>query len=345
MSKYLSIKPSISRASRKLELTDQAISRILKDSEMKIFAYLHSKSISVSKISKNFKIKSRIYGHNNQIYLIDLYNDQKKPAINICLKYSIGIKKREELKKEFILLDILHKNNMPCPAIIASNFSSKNNISYILLETVEGECVSNYQIDIQKAGLILDSIRIHESILLNNIKTFNSISIISNLHKKIDFEKKLLDFISNFAHNFIVKDSLNFLNKYLNNTDIRNNRTIITDRSAENIFINRDEKITMIDFSTIRIGTQFDNWIQFIDDPRITFLCSKNDLITLFFNKNSLSKNDTSYFYAASVHTNLLQGIFTYSQNPKLGTQYISNANDAFKRLTKRKGVLIDINH
>jgi len=101
----------------------------------------------------------------------------------------------------------------------------------------------------------------------------------------------------------------------------------------------------MIDFSTVRIGTQFDNWIQFIDDPRAKFSCSKKELIKMFFRKNNSDKDVINYYYVASIYTNLLQGIFTYQKNPTLSMQYINNANSAFEKFTKKKGVLIGTGH
>ena len=147
-----------------------------------------------------------------------------------------------------------------------------------------------------------------------------------------------------FTPHLKVKNSYSFLNKYLNDISVIE-KTIVTDRSADNIFIGENNHIIMIDFSTVRIGIQFDNWIQFIDDPRAKFICSKDELVTIFFNKKSLNENVMDYYYAASIYTNLLQGIFTYKKNPTLSMYYIDNANGAFENFIKKKGVLIDTSH
>lgn len=312
-------------------------------SATKICSYLNIEDNRIEELLNNFTIKSELSGHNNQIYLLDFYDNQKMFLGDICLKYSLEEKKRKDLQTEFNILNILRTNDILCPNIIDANFSDERNFSYILMETIKGRCVNDHDMDIQEAESILDIIQSHESVLRNNLQSLQSSAIISDLYQKIDFENKLSDFLLNFAPDFIIKDSFDFLNQHLNDIEVLKKRVIVTDRSVENIFIDQDNRIVMIDFSTVRIGTQFDNWIQFIDDPRITFSCTKEELITLFIEKNGLSEKDLDSFHVSSVYTNLLQGIFTYRKSPQLGISYINNANDSFKKLTKKKGVLIDV--
>lgn len=319
--------------------------RILKESKKEISSYLKINNKQFDNIIHNLVIRAELCGHNNQIYLIDFFDDRKNLIGDVCLKYSLKLEKKEGLQVEFNILNILRANNIFCPSVIDANFSNEQNSPYILMETVKGKNVNDHDLDIQEAESILDAIQLHELVLRNNLQTPQLLSSIPDLHKEIDFEDKLSNLLSIFTPGFITKDSFDFLNHYLNNPEAIKKRIIVTDRSVENIFIGRDNQIIMVDFSTIRVGTQFDNWIQFIDDPRITFSCSKEDLISLFFKKNNLQKKELNSFYASSIYTNLLQGIFTYQKNPQLGIGYINNANNSFKKLTKKKSVLIDIGH
>ena len=98
----------------------------------------------------------------------------------------------------------------------------------------------------------------------------------------------------------------------------------------------------MVDFSTVRIGTQFDNWIQFIEDPKGKFSCSQEELIQLFFKKIIWKKKELKFFYSASIYTNLLQGIFTYKKNPQLAMEYFRKVNYSYIKLTGENNILVD---
>ncbi len=309
----------------------------------KLCSYLHIESNEASALANNFHIRLELSGHNNQICLIDLYNSEKKYIGEVCLKYSLKKEKVEGLHTESDILNILHSNGILCPRIIDSNFQD-NKFPYILMESVPGECINNREIDMQTAELVLDTIQTHESILIKNLQTLQSYSFSLDLDQKTDFENKLSTFLQKFTPNFVVKNSYNFLNESLNNLNTVRTRKIITDRSTENIFIDNNQ-IVMIDFSTVRIGTQFDNWIQFVDDPLAKFSCTKEELRKLFFSKNNLQEKELGFYYASAIYTNLLQGIFTYQKNHRLSRQYIDNVNDYFQKFTKKKCVLIEIDH
>ncbi len=323
---------------------DKIVTIALQNLGHKLCLHFQVESDRTEELLQNFTIKSESSGHNNQICLIDFYDNKKNFIGDICLKYAFEQERKEDLQIELNILNILQTNNILCPSIVDANFSHKNP-SYILMETIKGRCINKQIINLEEARGILDVIQSHESVLLDNLLILQSSVDISYLDREIDFEKKLSDFLINFAPNFIARSSFDFLNSILNHSAVIKKRSIVTDRSAENIFIDENNQISMIDFSTIRIGTQFDNWIQFIDDPRATFSCTKEELITTLFKKNGLLENELVSFYASSIYTNLLQGIFTYRKSPRLGIDYINNVNNSFKKLMNKKCVLIDIIH
>ncbi len=345
MKKHLPNKFFVDKKIKKPGPLNPIIISILKSLNKKICFYLGIKSNQGKKLLQNYTIKLELSGCNNNVCILNFYDDYKNFLGDLCLKYSFMKEKKEGLCAEFNILNILYANNISCPSIIGANFLDKQNLSYILMETIRGGNINGRNLNIQEAESILSTIKLHELILQDNLQTLQLLlPAISDLYKEIDFKNKLLNFLSIFTPDFIVRDSLDFFNYHFNSSETIKKRMIVTDRSVDNIFMGQDGKITIIDFSTIRIGTQFDNWIQFIDDPRITFSCSKEDLISLFFKKNSLSEKELNSFYVSSIYTNLLQGIFTYQKNPQLGIGYINNANNSFKKLTKKNGVLIDIN-
>jgi len=321
----------------------ELIGKVIPIFNQKLYSYLHIESSKADELANSFLIKSEMSGHNNQICLIDLYDSEKRYVGGVCLKYSPGKEKIESLHTEFDILNILCSSGIPCPQVIDSEFQN-NEFPYLLMEIAKGECIYNHTIDIQTAQLVLDAIQAHELVLMDNLETSQLSNFVPNIDQKIDFENKLSSFLQKFTPNFIVRDSYNFLNENLNDLDVVRKRKIVTDRSTENIFIDNDQ-IIMIDFSTIRIGTQFDNWIQFIDDPLARFSCTKKELIELFFKKNKLQKKEINLYYISAIYTNLLQGIFTYHNNYQLSRQYINNVNGYFQKFTKKKGVLIEINH
>lgn len=303
--------------------------------------FLNIESGRSNELLDNFVVESKLSGHNNEISIISFYNTKKVLLGKACLKYSL--EQRDKLQLESTILSVLKSNNIVCPVVIDSVLDTIDSPS-ILMEVVSGTLASDLLLNPLTAESVLDTIQAHESILKDNLGALQAVNEVIDLEKEIDFEKKLIDYFEKFAPHFKIMSSFNFFNNYLNDFNIIK-RSIVTDRSADNIFIGENNKIIMIDFSTLRIGTQFDNWIQFIDDPRVKFSCSKEELKKLFFRKNNLPKSILDFYYVASVYTNLLQGIFTYKKNPELSMQYINNANDAFEKFNKKKGVLIDISH
>ena len=309
----------------------------------KMCVFLNIKPSRAEELMENFVIESKLSGHNDEISLVNFYDARKILLGKACLKYSSEQERKNKLQMESNILNILNLSGIVCPKIIDAG-STKEGMPFIIMEAIKGKSASDCVLDIRIAELILDTIQSHESSLLDNLKTLQLSEGNLNVHQKIDFENKLKGFLRDFTPAFVIKDSYAFLNNYLNDLDVIK-KSIVTDRSADNIFIGENNQIIMIDFSTVRIGAQFDNWIQFIDDPRARFSCAKEELIRLFFEKNHLQEKVMDFYYASSIYTNLLQGIFTYQKNPTLSMQYINNVNDAFKKFTKKKGVLIDIDH
>lgn len=326
------------------KINTSMIVKILLKSKKRLGFYLNIKQNSFDYIIENFVVRTHLSGHNNKICLIDFYNNHNKLIGNVCLKYCFGKEKIGRLKSEFNILKILKSSDILVPEVLSFNRFLDIDFACIIMSIIDGKIFSDFNINISDAGRILSSIERIEKVLNKNINKIQNKKIILNLNKKIDFEKKLLIYIKNNIPNFTIISSLSFINKYLNSKSIMNKRVLVTDRSVVNIF-KRNSEFIFIDFSTIRIGTEFDNWIQFIDDPRAKLTCDKTKLIKIFFAKKNLKKNDIKYFYTASVYTNLLQGIFSYQNDHKLGISYFENANKSFMKLMNKKSVLIDVSH
>ncbi len=328
-------------------INDNAIaSQILEKSKNIISLYLKINSEQFQSTLQNAVIRKKLSGHNNQVHLVDFFDGNGNILGSVCLKYSLNEKLQSGLITEANILKILHSENINiCPKIIDLDTLVESNITYIVMETANGNLINCLSLKIETMNKIFDLILFHESVLLEKASYLNSPSVVRDLHRKINFNNKITKLLTSFVPNFTIKNSLSFLNYYLNSKHAISQRAIVTDRSVENIFQNKNNDIILIDFSTIRVGTQFDNWIQFIDDPRASFSFPKEDLITILFERNKLNTKLVKLFYSASVYTNLLQGIFTYEKNPKLGINYFKNANKSFSMLKKKKGVLIDISH
>lgn len=317
------------------------IKRTIPDLGEKMCLFLNIEPSKSKELMDNFVVESKSSGHNNEIFFISFYDNQKVFLGKVCLKYSSKHEDKDRLQTESVILNLLAVNNIACPKIIDTGLDKKGT-PFILMESINSDNASNCVIDTKTSELILNTIQQHELLLINNLDSLEFSKDSFNSNKKIDFVKKLIGFLKDFTPQFVIKDSLSFLDDYLNNTDSIS-RSIVTDRSVDNLFIGDNNKITMIDFSTVRIGTQFDNWIQFAEDPRGRFSCSREELVKLFFLKNNLSESELDFYYVSSIYTNLLQGIFTYQKNPKLSKQYVNNANESYMKFRKKKGVLIDI--
>lgn len=319
--------------------------QILKKSKNRISSYLEIDDYQFEDVLSRFVVRTELSGHNNQICLVDFFDNKGNFLSGACVKYSLGEKMKSGLALEANILSLLSLNKKICPKLLDSGILEQDNVSYIITEIIRGTLTNHSDLSIEKASLVLDVVQLHEAVLLDNIQIWDTASTFNDLYKKTDFKKKVTTFLTGFVPGSVINDSLSFLNYYLNHERTISRRVIVTDRSVENIFQNQNGDIVMIDFSTIRVGTQFDNWIQFIDDPRITLSCKKEDLVNLFFKRNKLNTKDLKFFYAASVYTNLLHGIFTYEKNPRLGINYFKNANESFMKLKNKKSTLIDISH
>ncbi len=307
----------------------------------KICIFLNIESNRYKELVDNFVVESKSFGHNYDVFFISFYDTKKVLLSTVCLKSSF--KREDKLETESTILNLLKANNIRCPKIINSGHNKKEE-SFILMEAINTKNMHDCIVDIRASEEVLNTIQQHELVLTNNVNLLKFFKYNLNSHKKIDFKEKLVSFLKEYIPKFKIKESLAFLNYHLNKPDFIK-RTIITDRSIDNVFFDNNNQITMIDFSMIRIGTQFDNWIQFTQDPRARFSCSQEELIKLFFKKNNLSKSKLNFYYVSSIYTNLLQGIFTYQKNQELSKKYIDNVNDIFMKFRKRKGVLIDIGY
>jgi len=317
---------------------NSTVLQILNYSKLSIGKYLNLNQNEFDKLIKNINVKKNNTGINSQLFFVDFYENEKHFLNSICIKYSSDKSEQSNLNLEAHILKELTTNTANiCPRIIDFGTVVGTNNTFIIMSLVNGKPLSNVVISIQEAEKILDLILTHEKILLKDRVVLDHRSIINKLHEKIDYRKKILLLLGGLDNKFKISNSLRFLNYYLNHPSIIKHRKIITDRSSSNFLLEPDDRIKLIDFSTIRAGSIFDNWIQFIDDPRSEFSCSREQLIDLFFEKNN--KTSVKFFQAASVYTCLLQGIFSYKQNQKIGNAYFEKANKAYSLLKKNKVV------
>jgi serine/threonine protein kinase len=317
---------------------------MLKKSADKIGAYLKLDTERLDDVLRNAVVREKSSGYNNQICIVDFFDSKGGNLGGICLKRALSKETQSSLVMEADIMELFYLNKVACPRILDLN-TLENNTVYIVMEAVKGNPVNLFDLSSKKIQTILDLIRLHESKLARGIRNLRSLSPIGNLRGVMDFENKVLMLLAKHVPGFSLEDSLGFLNVYLNDEQTIRRRTIVTDRSSDNIFQDENGNIVLIDFSTIRIGSQFDNWIQLIDDPRANFYFKREDLIKMFFGRNKLDANILNSFQAASVYTNLLQGIFTYEKNRNLAAGYFKNANKSFMKLTNKKNMLIRVNH
>lgn len=314
-------------------MSNETVIGILNRSADEVCAFLKLDKKTFLESVRNSIFQENLSGHNYHVCLVDFRGKEGNSLGSVCIKYSSDEKMQPGLAVEVKALGLLYLNKKICPMIVDTGVLEQEGTTYIVMETIRGNPVQSTELHIENMEVIFDLIQFHESILLKNAQDLGALSHIEDFHQETDFEKKIHMLLAKHVPDLTLEDSLNFLNPYLNDRRVIQKRTLVTDRSVENIFQNKNGKIVLIDFSTIRVGTQFDNWIQCIDDPRACFSCKKEELIELFFERNGLNKKDIGLFYAASVYTNLLQGIFTYKKNSKLGMSYFKNATESCRRL------------
>lgn len=325
-------------------MTDNFFFNVLKSFKLEICEYLKLNENSADLLLDNLEVKEELSGCNNYICLLGFYNSRDNRYGSFCLKHCLSTEKELQLKKEVHVLRLLNSHNFKCPRVIGYKSSIDRFTPCILMECVSGLSLNKIKLSLTQVHLVIDKIVEHQLIIRNNLITLSSFISEDDFGEYIDYELKIKKYLENSNTGFGICNSLGFLNKYLNNKKVIDERVVVTDRSAENIILNDCEEIAFIDFSTLRIGTKFDNIIQFIDDPRISLPIDKELLVKKLFTKFGFSEIEIKYYYAASVYTNLLQGIFTHNKNPDIANDYIKNANIAFESLVNKKSVLIGIN-
>jgi tRNA A-37 threonylcarbamoyl transferase component Bud32 len=318
---------------------------VVKDFKIEICDYFKININSFNVSLDNIQILNELSGCNSHVCLLNFYDKENNKLSKFCLKHSFGSDKESCLKNERDILKLLNLFDINSPKVIGFRSSVDRFTPCILMEFIQGHSVDKFKPSLNQVDLVIDKIIEHQLVIRNNLITPYSFISDRDLGAYIDFEMKVKTILASNIPNFTVHSSLGFLNDYLNDAKIIRERVVVTDRSAENIIFNNYNEVTLIDFSTLRVGTKFDNIIQFIDDPRTVLPVDKNILLKQLFNKFNFSKDEIKYYYVASIYTNLLQGIYTYSKNPKIAIDYIKNANLSFEKLINKKSVLIVINH
>lgn len=311
---------------------------ILTNSTDEICSYLKVEKSALS----NCVFRPQLSGCNYQVCPIDFFNNTKEKIGSIFIKYNTQENERahDELLTEARILKLLGTHGINCPTLIGSGHIDVA-ASYLLLEEIEAYSIDVEQLSLDETIQIADSIDQHQTVLVKNLEKLRLRSIELNMYKHMDFEQKIHALLTEYVPSATLIQSLQFLNTYLNAELVIKNRSIVTDRSTGNILKNEDRGLVFIDFSTIRVGTRYDNWIQFIDDPRVNLCCPKEWIEATYFKKHELSREDIESYYAASIYTNLLQGIYTYQKSVSLGAAYLKNANESFVKLRNKKDVLI----
>jgi hypothetical protein len=289
-------------------------------------------------------VAAEMSGHYNKIFIVHFLDKKNILIGTICIKYSDLEIMNQGLVMETDVLNILHTNNIPCPVVISTGNLSSSHKPYIVMDVTNGRPAAEEIVDLDMASSVLRVIMQHEIVLHDHLKNIPSLSKFENIEKYIDYNEKIAFLMNTIVPTRKILESLDFLNEYLNDPYIMDHRILTTDRSNENIFFDKNGMVTLIDFSTLRIGSLFDNWIQFIDDPRAHFSCNYRELVELFFKTHTMSEMYMNHFYVASIYTNLLQGIFNYERNRKLAMSYFEKVNQAYSNLNNKKSMLIEIN-
>lgn len=314
------------------------VSAALYKSEKDILAYL--RSVSGNEAWRDIEIQPILGGHNSRIFLVTFFDKKRNVLGRINVKFPINERAADNLLLERHILSLLGPASSEPIVPKAVGSTVLENENYNLLEYVAGQPITGMSVDLVFAEKVLNSILTHEQILDKKFDTLQHFHAISNnLLRRINYSHKIGRAIQEHAPHLNLSAPLEFLNTLLNQKSELKNRKLITDRSGGNILVTKNNKIAFIDFSTVRIGTRFDNWVQFIDDPRISFSCSREQLIQLFFKKNDLihTHRELSLFHAASLYTNLMQSIFTHKKDPELSGAYLERANNAYTALTGKK--------
>lgn len=323
-------------------ITEEEIARVFLKSNKDIRLYLKIKNKSRKVFPISYRAVKFTSGHRAGIALIELIDCECRVLGTVCIKYTF--ESVHNLQTEFKILKLFSENDILVPSAICFNHIVNLHLSYIIMEKVNGKNLRNTKFDKKMIQNLLRITEKHQEILKTNLHLLGLSSLQKRLNNKIDFEAKIRRYINDNPSPIRIHSSLSFLNKWLNTDTAVKKRTIVTDRSGENIIRSRNH-LVFIDFSTLREGTEIDNMIQFFNDPRIMSKRSFHD----FFEKNILNqkyKNSLEYFYTASIYTNILQGIFTYRNNPQISLQYFKTVNYYYRKFSRdKKGMLVDINH
>jgi len=98
---------------KKIEVNSiESIKNTVFDSGEKICSFLGIQSNTPKDIMDNLVVKTKLSGHNNEIFIIDFYNTQTEFLGKACLKYSSDIEHNNGLRIESDILEILNARDV-----------------------------------------------------------------------------------------------------------------------------------------------------------------------------------------------------------------------------------------
>ena len=99
-------------------------------------------------IADNFKIRSELSGHNNQVCLVDFCDEDGRLLGGVCVKYSFEDKMLPGLLLETDILDLFSTSQVISPRVLGTDLSTQSDFIYVITTVAEGHPVTNYKLQI-----------------------------------------------------------------------------------------------------------------------------------------------------------------------------------------------------
>jgi len=289
----------------------------------------------------SFVVRETNGGLNSVVYVVELFNRNVATA-TIAIKL-FSQKNQENSQIEYDIVTVLYSTKSFVAEPLFQYSGNESIPPYNIMEYVEGVVLSETPIVFVEGKKIIDLIRSHQEILQTHKTLFSGKSFYKNINNFIEYEKKIEQLANQYLTDVALVVVPTGINTLLNSMVIMNQRSIVTDRSSANCVRTLENEFYLIDFSTVRIGTIFDNFLQWLDDPK-TLLTDTDREALVEYVQDSYTTITKDQYYAAALYTNFLQAVFNREGNKTISNLYIKKVNYYYQMLYKTKGILLDCN-
>jgi len=260
-------------------------------------------------------------GHLSQVFAVDLKTENLLGDFGIVIKvddYIPAIGEMQKLDLENCMYSVLEKEGLKTPKILKLGRIDNHYVG--VMEYVSGELLTQMHIS---ASLLDDVVAITEKVQdsLNTNLTLDEKKALTEpgFENKNFYSNKIVSRFMNRMGIGFDGTCLGALDEYLANSEMREKSVVITDRNPSNlIYNNQSSEIQLIDFNASRVSLPEEDWVFFIDDPRIRTDLTRDEMIRAY----AKSDEEIKTFHYMAVYRNLIQTAMRWADEHDKNVSY-----------------------